>query len=89
MKRLMFVCLYLLSSCASQEPIVQPSWPSAPSALFEPAEKLKPLGDDQHRLSDLIENANINYSQYYLLKEKYEAWQNWYDTQKKIWNGIK
>jgi len=34
-------------------------------------------------------NANSNYSQYYQLKKKYEAWQEWYAAQKKIYEGSK
>ena len=40
-------------------------------------------------LSDLISNSNDNYTQYYILKEKYEGWQNWYNGQQKIWQGLK
>jgi hypothetical protein len=32
-----------------------------------------------------LENANSNYAEYYLLKEKYETWQQWYNQQQKIY----
>jgi hypothetical protein len=65
-----------------------PKWPTVPADLQQPAQELKPLDPGQRNLSDLIGNANQNYIQYYLLKEKYEGWQNWYKTQEKIWQGL-
>jgi len=47
------------------------------------------LPSDKKTLADLIENANENYGTYYQLKERYEAWQQWYDTQKKIYESVK
>jgi len=40
-------------------------------------------------MTDLIENANENSGMYYQLKERYEAWQQWYTTHKKIYEGVK
>ena len=54
-----------------------------------PAENLKPLPENKKTLSDLIENANQNYGTYYELKEKYSAWQEWYNKQKQIFESIK
>ena len=64
-------------------------WPAAPAELQQPADNLKPLPADKKTLADLIENANENYGTYYQLKERYEAWQQWYDTQKKIYESVK
>jgi hypothetical protein len=47
------------------------------------------LPADKKTLADLIENANENYGTYYQLKERYEAWQQWYDAQKKIYESVK
>lgn len=65
------------------------AWPEAPSSLTEPADNLDPLPADKKNLTDLIQNANENFDKYYQLKEKYEAWQDWYNTQKKIYESIK
>ena len=65
------------------------TWPEAPPSLMEPASNLEPLSEDKKSLTDLIQNANENFGQYYQLKEKYEAWQSWYNTQKQIYESIK
>jgi hypothetical protein len=64
-------------------------WPEVPNSLQEPAPDLKALPENKKTLTDLIENVNENYGSYYELKEKYEAWQDWYKTQKKIYESIK
>jgi hypothetical protein len=56
---------------------------------MEPASNLTPLPEDKKSLTDLIQNANENFGKYYQLKEKYEAWQEWYNTQKQIYESVK
>ena len=81
------VFLALLSGCASKVAPITLKWPDAPPELMAPGEELVPLQSDQTRLSDLIDNANTNFSKYYLLKDRYEAWQNWYNTHKQIYQS--
>lgn len=64
-------------------------FPQAPTNLLEPANDLKPLSEDKKTLTDLIENANENYSSYYVLKEKYNNWIEWYKQQKQIFESVK
>ena len=65
------------------------SWPEAPVVLLEPASNLKSLPEDKKTLTDLIENANENFGTYYQIKSKYEAWQEWYNSQKKVYESVK
>ena len=44
---------------------------------------------ETNNISDLLYNANENYGKYYELREKYLAWQEWYKTQKEIYEDIK
>ena len=88
MKKIILVSLFLLSACASSKAPIVLKWPEAPADLQQPAAELTPLAPEQRNLSDLIENSNKNYTQYYILKEKYEGWQNWYNSQQKIWQGL-
>jgi hypothetical protein len=60
-----------------------------PAALTEPAPELKPLAEDKTTLADLIDNANENYGTYYDIREKYNAWIEWYKTQKQIYESVK
>lgn len=83
MKLAAVIMLLALTGCASPNVM---KWPDAPEELKQPAAELSVLREDQHQLSDLIQNANENYSKYYQLKNKYEAWQDWYNKQQKIYN---
>jgi hypothetical protein len=65
------------------------SWPAVPTSLTEPVPDLTPLPENKKTLADLLENVNQNYGSYYELKEKYEAWQEWYNSQKKIYESVK
>jgi uncharacterized lipoprotein YmbA len=88
MKQLIVVlALVMLSGCATKISPVNLKWPDAPAELLVPAEDLTPLTADQTRLSDLLDNANTNFSKYYILKDKYDAWQSWYNSHKQIYQG--
>ena len=88
MKRIIITCLLVvLTGCATKVSPISVKWPDAPTELMEPSEELTPLDPKQTKLSDLIDNANTNFSKYYILKDKYEAWQNWYNTHRQIYQG--
>jgi hypothetical protein len=50
---------------------------------------LQPLDPNKKKLSDLLDNANNNYGEYHKLKQQNDAWIEWYNTQRKIFDGIK
>ena len=78
----------MLVGCAANRPApVKLKWPEVPQDMMQPPEELEPLDASKTRLSDLIDNANVNYSKYYLLKDRYEAWQQWYRSQQQIYQG--
>jgi hypothetical protein len=79
--------LVSLFGCASKVAPVNLKWPDAPPELMAPSEDLVPLDPNQTKLSDLIDNANTNFSKYYILKDRYDAWQNWYNTHRQIYQG--
>ena len=76
-----------LVGCATKVAPVNLKWPDAPPELMEASEELTPLNPDQTKLSDLIDNANTNYSKYYLLKDRFDSWQQWYNSHKQIYQG--
>lgn len=88
MKYSILLATLMLTACANSTAPVLPAWPTAPADLQQPPADLTPLRPEQRNLSDLIQNSNDNYTQYYILKERYEGWQNWYNTQQKIWQGL-
>jgi len=80
------IMLVLITGCSTIVPVKE-TWPDAPTELLTPAINLTPLSADKKELSDLIENANNNFAQYYLLKDRFTAWQQWYKDQQKIYEG--
>jgi hypothetical protein len=88
MKHLIIVLMLVgITGCATKVAPVSLKWPDAPAELMEPADDLTTLKPEQTRLSDLIDNANTNFSRYYILKDRYEAWQQWYNTHRQIYQG--
>jgi hypothetical protein len=62
-------------------------FPDAPGRLAtERCPNLQKLKDDA-RLSDVARTVTINYSTYYECAVKADAWQEWYEIQKRIFEG--
>jgi len=81
--------LVSLVGCASRTAPVALKWPDAPPELMAPSEDLVPLKPEQTQLSDLIDNANTNYEKYYTLRDRYDTWQQWYNSHKQIYENAK
>lgn len=78
--------VFLLVGCASTAVPVTQKFPEVPADLMQPAPDLITLPADTEKLSDLINNANVNYGFYRELRIRYEAWQQWYQEQQKNFN---
>jgi hypothetical protein len=89
MKKFLLVLLVAtITGCTTAPVIVK--FPEVPETLTQPASKLTPLDTSKKiELSDIIENANENAGKYYELREKYNAWIEWYNSQKKIFESVK
>ena len=87
MNKILISSLLLLSGCTTPVPVTV-KFPEVPSVLLESAPLLKPLDKNNPELSDLLENANDNYGTYYEIREKLNGWQDWYKTQKQIYDKI-
>lgn len=87
MNKFVITLLLGLSGCTAAVPVTV-KFPEAPGELLIPAPSLKPLDSDKRQLSDLLENINENYGTYYEIREKLQAWQYWYKTQKNIYDKI-
>ena len=87
MKKILAIFLItLVTGCATGVA----KFPEVPNELTGPAASLTPLDTSKKiELSDIVENANENAGKYYELRTKYNAWIEWYNTQKKIFNSIK
>ena len=87
MNKCLIISLLILTGCSTAVPVTV-KFPEVPTILMEPAPTLKSLNSDKHELSDLLENANENYGTYYEIREKLNSWQEWYKTQKQIYDKI-
>jgi hypothetical protein len=87
MKKLIVIACLIVSGCTTVP--VTAKFPTAPDSLTAPAVALKTLDMPNPELSDLISNANDNYAEYYRLRDKYNGWINWYNTQKQIFESVK
>jgi hypothetical protein len=84
----LIIIAVLLAGCQTTVP-VKMTFPEVPPEMLKPADKLKDLPEGKKDLSDILQNANENYGKYYQLKDKYDAWIEWYNTNKKIYDDIK
>lgn len=82
------VVLTILPGCSTTVPL-KINFPEVPSQLMEPAPELKPVPADKKEFSDLLENVNENYGTYYDVRERFNAWIEWYKTQKRIYEDVK
>jgi hypothetical protein len=80
--------LLLLAGCSSTPVPVKRSFPDAPEPLMEKCLPLVALQQDA-KISDVAKNISYNYSLYHECSVKVEAWQEWYTSQKKIFDEVK
>ena len=81
--------ILLLAGCSSfKSPVVVSApWPDAPLSMMEACPDLKPVDTNTDKLSDVLTVVTDNYTQYYLCAGKVDDWNNWYNTQKKIYES--
>jgi hypothetical protein len=80
--------IVLLAGCSSFKAPptnVAPPWPDVPASMMEACPDLKTVDPTTDKLSDVITVVTDNYTQYYLCAGKMDDWNNWYNTQKKIY----
>lgn len=88
MKTLLMCCVTtLILGCSTTVPVVA-KFPDAPPELTEKCQDLKPLAADA-KLSDVAKSVAGNYTLYYVCATKYEAWIDWHNRQKKIFEEVK
>ena len=80
--------LAMCSGCTTPVPVTAkfPEPPGRGAMTACPA--LQKLKDDA-RLSDVATTVTINYGTYYECAVKTDAWQEWYEIQRRIFEGVK
>lgn len=89
---LIFVIVVMLvltvTGCSTVVPVTA-KFPEPPGRLATTrCPDLQKLKDDA-KLSDVSRTVTINYSTYYECAVKTDAWQEWYEIQKRIFENIK
>jgi hypothetical protein len=87
MKYLLVLSL-LLGGCSTVVPVTA-RFPDAPAELFVDCEQLEKVPADTKQLSVTSETVVRNYGRYHKCRAKVNSWHEWYDTQKKIYEGVK
>ena len=77
----------LLTGCSTTVPVTV-KFPEAPSELLQKCPALKQL-DEVVKLSDVAKNITYNYTLHYECVIKHDAWIEWYQSQKKIFESVK
>ena len=86
MKLLSILCLVLITGCTAVP--VKRTFPEVPNQLMEKCPELQKLKDDA-KLSDVAKNVTNNYTTYYECAVKHDAFVEWYNTQKRIFESVK
>lgn len=83
----LFIIL-LLAGCSTTVPVTA-KFPDAPGNVAMTAcPQLQKLNEDA-KLSDISKTVSINYGTYYECAVKTDAWIEWYQIQKRIFEGVK
>ena len=87
MKKLIILLpIVLLTACGSVP--VKRTFPEAPNEFKVACPDLQ-LVEQTTKLSDVVSTVAKNYGQYHECKAKVDAWTEWYDSQKKIFESVK
>lgn len=79
--------LILLTGCSTTVP-VKAKFPEVPDRIMVKCPQLEKLNDDS-KLSDVSKTVAANYTTYYECAVKNDAWIEWYNIQKNIYEGLK
>ena len=87
MKLLVLALAFSLTACSTTVPVAM-KFPEAPGQQAMTAcPNLQKLKDDA-QLSDVSRTVATNYSTYYECAVKTDAWIEWYETQRRIFESV-
>lgn len=90
MKKLSLVFLsLLLSGCLATPVPIKPKFPEAIPKLLEECPELEVIPSGTEKLSETISIVSKNYGTYHVCRAKINAWIEWYNDQKKIYDEVK
>lgn len=77
----------VLTGCSTTVPIAA-KFPDVPTELMAKCQPLQKL-DGEPKISDITKTITANYNMYYECSMKNGEWIQWYQSQKKIFEGVK
>ena len=87
MKILTLLLAMLLTGCTTFVPVTQ-KFPEPPGTQAQqPCPQLQKL-EPKAQLADVAKTVTHNYTEYYLCAAKLDAWQQWYNKQKFIFESV-
>jgi hypothetical protein len=78
---------FLITACSTAVPLTQ-SFPEAPAMLKEKCPELKTILGEKVTIIEFTKTVSENYTTYYQCAGRTDAWIDWYDQQKKIWEEM-
>ena len=82
------VLAFLITGCSTAVPVSQ-HFPDAPDMLKEKCPELKTIQGEKVSIVDFTKTVSENYTTYYQCAGRTDAWIDWYNQQKKIWEDMK
>jgi len=77
----------ILVGCSTTVPVTA-KFPDVPERLLQKCPQLEKL-ENEAKLSDISKTVTNNYTTYYECAVKDDAWIEWYNIQKKIFESVK
>jgi len=81
------ILAFLITACSTAVPVTQ-NFPQAPDMLMEKCPELKTIQGEKISIVDFTKVVSENYTTYYQCAGRTEAWIDWYNKQKKIWEEV-
>lgn len=90
MKKLLLLIptFFMLAGCFGTVPVKR-NFPEIPEELKVSCPDLKTIEKGTTQLSVVITAVTDNYTQYHECKVKVDAWKEWYNSQKQIFDSVK
>jgi hypothetical protein len=87
MKKCILALVVALTACTSVP--IAPKFPEVPQILKEKCENLKKIEGDKVAITEMLKVVIHNYTLYHECSTKVDGWQEWYNSQKKIYESVK
>jgi hypothetical protein len=85
---LLLIPALLLTGCLETVPVKR-TFPDVPPEIAKACPELQEATKDTKEFSKLLDVVVVNYSTYYECRIKIDAWLQWHQDQKKIFDEVK